>query len=237
MSETIIIKIINWDKFNPKRAQKTYTWLRLSNDISTDPKLFGLTCEQKYVWIEMLCQASKSNKGEILVNLDQLAHVCQVARKTVELTIQFLKEHNIITTVRGSGRSRSLQKTTPTRRTNGRTNETDETNEHFAAPLVFDVEGLYEIYPRKEGRQRGVQKLRAEIKTPEEFASVSQALTHYITYCKANQLEQRFIKHFSTWVSEWKDWLDPKTGTGENFKANPIDEIDFGDIFKKEATV
>src|SRR5262245_19632821 len=99
------IKILNWEKHNPKRDQKTYTWLRLNNDISTDPDLFGLSAAEKFVWIEMLCQASRKNAGEISINAQQISHVCGVTLDTVLNVISFLQQKPIIRVTHDRARS------------------------------------------------------------------------------------------------------------------------------------
>src|SRR6201984_1335393 len=125
----IEIEIVNWGKYNPKRDQQSYTWLRLNNDIATDPDLYGLSAEQKFVWVEILCQASRKNKGIILLNLDQLAHVCHVQIQKVKQLIEFLQIKPICR-VHDRARPPVVVGTTPTyERTNVRTNETDDTNE------------------------------------------------------------------------------------------------------------
>jgi hypothetical protein len=47
-SMTLIeIQITNWEKFNPKRDQNSYSWLRLNNDFLDDQRLYDLSPEQK----------------------------------------------------------------------------------------------------------------------------------------------------------------------------------------------
>ncbi len=48
------IEIRSWSKYNPKRDQKTYSWLRLNNDIATGPTFFGLSNEEKFITIALL---------------------------------------------------------------------------------------------------------------------------------------------------------------------------------------
>lgn len=90
------IEIINWDEYNPKRDQKTYTWLRLDNGISTDVDLFGLDAEQKFVWIEILCQASKKNTGFVTLNVGYLEHITGVKKAKIHALVTFLQENGKI---------------------------------------------------------------------------------------------------------------------------------------------
>lgn len=82
--------------------------------------------------------------------------------------------------------------------------------------ILINFEQLYSIYPRKEGRSRGLSVFRREVRSREEFDAFYQALQNYMLYTKRQKMESRFIKHFSTFMDEWKDWIDfkppPETG-------------------------
>ena len=226
------INILNWDKFNPKRDQKTYTWLRLQNDIATDNDLYGLSAEQKWVWVVILCEASKQNRGDIEFDVDWLAEIARVKKGQIESLLRFLEEKPII--------SKSLPRaaaecrhTTPTYE---RTNDTYErTNIHADSPprdrrpSVSDFETLYVKYPRKEGKAKGILACKAQIQSLEDMAALSAAIERYAEHVKRNATEPRYIKHFSTFMSSWRDWLDPEAGT-----AAPGSAIDWNKIFKGE---
>ena len=196
------IEIINWDKYNPKRDQKEYTWLRLNNDSATDPELFGLSAEQKFAWIEILCQASRKNKGTLSLNLDQLAHICQVSVAKIKQLIEFLQVKPIIK-VHDRARTPIVADTTPTYE---RTNDTNERKISLIAD--FDFEAVYKNYPRKVGKEKGIKSLKASIKTTEDFDALSKAILNYAKECELNATEPRFVKHFSSFVSVWRDFVD-----------------------------
>jgi hypothetical protein len=64
------IEIRNWEKYNPKRAQRTYTWLRLDIDIARSPEFFGLSNEEKFVAIMVLCEAGKNGRGRFVLPVE-----------------------------------------------------------------------------------------------------------------------------------------------------------------------
>src|ERR1700712_1658727 len=101
MAISVQITVNNWSTYNPKRDQQTYSWLRLQNNLGQDPKLFGLSAAQKYVWVLILCQCSIDNSGTTTIYLDALAHQAQVPRAEVEELIDFLSERNVIETSDG----------------------------------------------------------------------------------------------------------------------------------------
>lgn len=77
----------------------------------------------------------------------------------------------------------------------------------------FDLESVYKKYPRKQGKQNGLKKLTREITTLAEFEDLNRAVDRFAAHHRARGTEPDFIPYFSTFVSSWRDWLDPETGT------------------------
>lgn len=77
----------------------------------------------------------------------------------------------------------------------------------------FDFETPYQDYPRKIGKSDGLKKLRAEIRTRTDFDAFHQAVKNYKSFCEKENKSKEYIKHFDSFVSSWRDWLDPLTGT------------------------
>ena len=70
---------------------------------------------------------------------------------------------------------------------------------------------LYEMYPRKEGKARGFKTL-ANL-TSEEILLLKVAVGNYNAKCAREKTELKFIKLFSTFANEWRDWVDYKPPT------------------------
>lgn len=92
------ITVCDWGKYNPKRSQKTYTWLRLNNDFFYSPDMDGLTGEEMIVWVVILCLASKENTGKIKMSPDKLARRARVDLSVINSAIQKLFDEELITT-------------------------------------------------------------------------------------------------------------------------------------------
>lgn len=94
--EQVTITILNWDKYNPKRDQKTYTWFKMQNDFYLDHRLYRLTTNQCYTFITLLAKASQTNSGTYTLLIQ--AHAKQIRLRTKELqkTLEILKEIGII---------------------------------------------------------------------------------------------------------------------------------------------
>lgn len=208
-----IIEILNWDKFNPKRDQSTYSWLRLSNNIATDPSLFGLDAAQKFVWITMLCQASKENQSTIKVNIKYLSHVTGVEISSIVALLDFLENTSIISTdynARSSAvaRGRDISATLPLR-TNERTIKRANDICATAKSDEINLEQIYQAYPRKIGKKQGMKKLARVVKSQADFERVQKSVRNYTADCWAKKTGLEFIKHFSTFMNCWEDWENP----------------------------
>ena len=85
--------------------------------------------------------------------------------------------------------------------------------------MKFDFEILYKKYPLKKGKADGFSRLKKTIKTQEDFDLCSKAIDKYAQQLIFERTEPKFIKHFSTFVSTWKDWVEVDSGSSTlNFK-------------------
>lgn len=73
---------------------------------------------------------------------------------------------------------------------------------------VFDFNLVYESYPRKLGKKRGLALCLRSVQTEKQYQDLVAAVSHYAEYCRRNKLEPRYIKHFSTFMNAWEDWID-----------------------------
>jgi len=71
---------------------------------------------------------------------------------------------------------------------------------------VFDFASLYNKYPRKEGKSRGLKICKIQIKSEAEYDDLSLAIDNYVEYCSKLK-DSQYIKHFSTFMNEWRDWV------------------------------
>lgn len=77
---------------------------------------------------------------------------------------------------------------------------------------TFDIDRIYQKYPRKIGRKAGMEYLAKKSWNTDRLQALEIAIENYANHCKDQ--EQKYIKHFSTWVKEWEDWVEierPKT--------------------------
>jgi len=96
------------------------------------------------------------------------------------------------------------------------------------------LDQLYATYPRKVGKTRGMVQLKKLITSQILYDQVSTALKRYREWCIKEGKEARYIMHFSTWVSTWREWLDNETGTSNIDQAPDKVNWDLIDELKKQ---
>jgi hypothetical protein len=135
--------------------------------------------------------------------------------------IKKLKENRIVTTTTSRPRNVLVTSTcSPNVRTNERTNGKPE----------FDFELVYQIYPRKEGKQIGLKKCITGIKTKEQYDRLIKSVNNYKSLCEKNKTELKFIKLFSSFMSSWEDYIELPT----ELKKPSTDDY-WKEVFKKNA--
>lgn len=87
------------------------------------------------------------------------------------------------------------------------------TNAHFRENArKFDFDALYQKYPKKLGKKRGLDICSRQIKNRDDYELLKIAIENYKKHCEANETEFRFIKQFDTFMGSWRDWLDSDVG-------------------------
>lgn len=95
----------------------------------------------------------------------------------------------------------------------------------------LDFEPAYNLYRLKKGKSKGLEKLKKEIKTSYDVSLLIKAIENYNKDLDINKTEIKYIKHFSTFASEWRDWIEyspplvqHRSGF-ENTRADLIDDF------------
>lgn len=216
MAREYIIKISNWKKYQNREVKTRSIWLRLQNDFIESPNFSTFSSDERIVWLHILCCASRLNTDALQVplqcNHQVLYRSTGIDEKTFHRAIEKLKKLRIveIRTTRGRyaddasvNADDTLHNETETRR-DGDETVRDKTS---ASAPKFDFEILYQKYPLKLGKSKGIERCEREIKTEEDYRNLSVAIDRYRSHIKAQGIEEKFIKHFSTFMSTWRDWL------------------------------
>ena len=200
---SIEISINNWDEYNPRKDLKSMPWFRIQSDIGSSESLFGLKPECKWLFIFLLSHAAKKLTGDFCLEPNYITHYSGVQQSDI---LKYLKQLETNGLVRITNESdRITNGSVPKRR------EEKRREEHTHTSCAPDLEAVYQKYPLKKGKSRGMKKIQREIKTPDDFERFSKAVDNYANDVK--NTEPRYIKHFSTFVSEWTDWVDHKSNS------------------------
>jgi len=82
----------------------------------------------------------------------------------------------------------------------------EKNSEDKSSVPVFDLNEIYNAYPRKEGRKKGMARLEQVVKDSEIYEKVLQATRNYAS--TVLNTEKQFIKQFSTFTNCWEDYLE-----------------------------
>lgn len=91
----------------------------------------------------------------------------------------------------------------------------------------FEIEKIYDAYPKKAGKKIGIEKLKKIVTTQQIFDEILQGATNYAKYCTQQKIEKQYIKQFSTWVNQecWNDDYEIKSSYPKMFTTLNEDEI------------
>lgn len=218
MANVYQITITNWSKHNPRKDVKRPSWFAFDNRMVEDADFFDFNHAEFKAWIYILSRASQKQSGEIVCDARHADQVCNIKISDFSSAIQKLKLLNMITLgsahVTRTSRARHVHVRDPYA-TNTHTDITDITHTTEKPSDVRTSLGIIysNFYPRKEGKELGIRKALKEIKTEADLLSFETAVIRYKDHCAKNRTEAQYIKHFSSFVSSWREWLDPETGT------------------------
>jgi hypothetical protein len=72
--------------------------------------------------------------------------------------------------------------------------------------MDFELDYLWELYPRKIKRTLGMKKLSKIVTSDKVYNDLENAITCYANHVK--HTEKQYIMHFTTFLSSWSDWID-----------------------------
>jgi hypothetical protein len=82
-----------------------------------------------------------------------------------------------------------------------------------------------EIYPKKVGKTKGLEKLKKDVISEQDVLNFEKAVMKYKSHCEEKRIEEKFIKQFDTFVTTWRDWLDPEVGSASISQAKSAGDL------------
>jgi hypothetical protein len=84
----------------------------------------------------------------------------------------------------------------------------------------LQIEELYKNeYPLKKGKTKGLAKLSSQIKTEQDLSDLKMSIQNYK---QSSEVKNGFIKHFSTFAADWRDWLENDLTSESNWQNDFI---------------
>jgi hypothetical protein len=91
--------------------------------------------------------------------------------------------------------------------------------------LEFDLDAVYEAYPRKKGKTPGMKIAQREIRTRADYAAFDAAVKSYAAEVTGRKPDH--VLYFSTFMNQWRDYI-PKGETstqGAPAAETPLDRM------------
>ena len=164
----------------------------------------------------VLLKIAKTFNLEITINLD----------KTVEV---FVPKWLELQENRGGKREAKPEQKNVKKRQEVRSKSIEVRNKNIETDkeqIDLDFDAAYLLYKNKKGKSDGFKKLHKEIKTKEDLELFKKAIQNYNLDISINKTELKYVKHFSTFVNCWRDWIDYQPIGNGHFENSRIDIID-----------
>jgi hypothetical protein len=217
MSGKIKIKINGWENYNPRKDIKNPSWFAFSNRMIEDSDFYEMTHAEFKAWIYCLSRASQKNSDTIEITLMHANRICNILKS--DFDGMFEKMKNSITVLDEAIRTDTYAPRTPDvqcpyttnkqtdKQTDNQSDKSDEilTNDVKEKKESFDFDAVYNLYPRKEGKKKGLERLKARIKKKEDYEKLTISVKNYVTL--NDGIEKNFLKHFDSFVSVWEDYV------------------------------
>lgn len=103
-SDALLVTILNWEKYNPRKDIKNSSWLRFQHDLFENWQFFDFDHGEIAFWVYLLCQASRRNEGgKVTVNFEHAHRTAKLCPTVIKSAIGKLVKNQVVTcrTLRG----------------------------------------------------------------------------------------------------------------------------------------
>ena len=148
-----------------------------------------------------LCHSLRINTRKLNIYLRYLQDMCKISVTIIENQYEIIFPN--LSKYLGKYTTKIEPKSTKKRKEKKR-------KENIVKSEKFDINLIYDAYPKKQGKVAGIKKLQSLIDNQYLYDKILQASKNYSTWCKKTKREKQYIKQFSTWVNQecWNDVLD-----------------------------
>ena len=232
------IKIRDWSDYNPplKAASRRY-WFRFECDLFENQHFALKSSSHLLVFIYLLTLYTKSNATPIQLSCKFIATRLKLSSSRLVKILEYLLEIGYIEMTHGARGGTSTRQTRQDKTIYNaqsikvaQTEKTENPASLRETKPLFNFDSIYQIYPRKTGKIKGLEKAKREIKTQSDFDSLLQAVSRFVEHHKKLGTEEKYIPYFQTFMNSWRDWTDPEIGKCEKFEKPISSNIDWDKI-------
>lgn len=131
------IRILNWNKFHPRKDISRPSWFALSNSLVTDPDFYSFSDAEFKAWIYILSIASQKQTDTIVVNYEHANRASGIKTASFDSALKKLEQLGIVALdVTPTSRGRNVD-VTPTSRY---ITEQDNTEQDNTEQTTFSAE-------------------------------------------------------------------------------------------------
>lgn len=189
-----------------------------------------------------MCERSKQSDDIIEINIDLVAAQLKTTPEKIAQEINELIKIGVVLSEDGGNLPAIYRESADITRESGQPDKIrldkirlDKKNTSTADAVCFsnfDLESVYQKYPRKLGKAIGMKSISKQIKTQEDFDAFAKAVENYAKACV--DLEEKYIKHFSTFVGSvksgnpWREYIE-YTPSGGKQSMDILEMLSSGD--------
>jgi len=202
------ITIVDPSRWGLKYTERRQWYYKTRLDFFSDPLIHGLKNDTKILFLAILTESLRSNGAASSMCLEYARGLLSTSLGVIKDSLKELERNNII----------SLQ--TKVRNQLREENRIEENRSKEIVPTkvktTFDFNSIYQEYPKKEGKKRGIEILNKTILNEVDFTRFSNALRNYVKL--KSDTDYSYLKMFSSFVGCWEDYetIDDK---GEAIKT------------------
>ena len=95
--QEIKLQIVGWKKYQPQsdRARHKH-WFRVNMDCNTSHGLFGLSAEQRWFFIQILCECCRKDSDTVSIKVSRFSKLCEIEESSILSAIKLLEENGTV---------------------------------------------------------------------------------------------------------------------------------------------